>query len=154
MCGCVCACSCVRPVMDGYSFFLHKGSRKPGCEEDLNVKHIQRIVPMIDRSVEQIVNVPCGNTVILVGVDQYILRPGTITTIEDAHNITCMKYRIAPVIKVAVKPKNGKDLPKFVEGLKKLPYASAFYLAKRGSIALGLKKQHSSTCKVHIFGSN
>merc|ERR1712188_349248 len=54
------------------------------------------------------------------GVDQFIVKTGTITTIEDAHNIADMKYSVSPVVKVAVKPKDGKDLPKLVEGLKKL----------------------------------
>merc|ERR1712205_65861 len=93
---------------------------KPGSKEDLNVKNIQRTVLMMGRSVEQIADVPCGNTVGLVGVDQYILKSGTITDIEDAHNITAMKYSVSPVVKVAVKPKDGEDLPKLVEGLKKL----------------------------------
>merc|ERR1712046_73655 len=93
---------------------------KPGSKEDLNVKSIQRMVLMMGRTVEQIADVPCGNTVALVGVDQYILKSGTLTTIEDAHNITAMKYSVSPVVKVAVKPKDGKDLPKLVEGLKKL----------------------------------
>merc|ERR1712238_146055 len=61
-----------------------------------------------------------GNTVALVGVDQYLLKSGTLTTLEDAHNITDMKYSVSPVVKVAVKVKDGKDLPKLVDGLKKL----------------------------------
>jgi elongation factor 2 len=93
---------------------------KPGSKEDLHLKNIQRTVLMMGRSVEQIADVPCGNTVALVGVDQYILKSGTITDIEDAHNITPMKYSVSPVVKVAVKVKDGKDLPKLVEGLKKL----------------------------------
>merc|ERR1719287_214140 len=93
---------------------------KPGGKEDLHLKNIQRTVLMMGRTVEQIADVPCGNTVALVGVDQYILKSGTITDIEDAHNITAMKYSVSPVVKVAVKPKDGKDLPKLVEGLKKL----------------------------------
>merc|ERR1719287_110938 len=93
---------------------------KPGSKEDLNIKNIQRTVLMMGRTVEQIADVPCGNTVALVGVDQYILKSGTITDIEDAHNIKAMKYSVSPVVKVAVKPKDGKDLPKLVEGLKKL----------------------------------
>merc|ERR1711988_1531299 len=93
---------------------------KPGGKEDLNVKNIQRTVLMMGRTTEQIADVPCGNTVALVGVDQYILKSGTITTLEDAHNIADMKYSVSPVVKVAVKPKDGKDLPKLVEGLKKL----------------------------------
>merc|ERR1719359_2108134 len=93
---------------------------KPGSKEDLNVKSIQRTVLMMGRSVEQIPDVPCGNTVALVGIDQYLLKSGTITDIEDAHNIADMKYSVSPVVKVAVKVKDGKDLPKLVEGLKKL----------------------------------
>jgi elongation factor 2 len=93
---------------------------KPGGREDLNVKSIQRTVLMMGRTVEQIPDVPCGNTVALVGVDQYLLKSGTLTTIEDAHNIADMKYSVSPVVKVAVKVKDGKELPKLVEGLKKL----------------------------------
>merc|ERR1719316_2009134 len=93
---------------------------KPGSKEDLNVKNIQRTVLMMGRTVEQIQDVPCGNTVALVGIDQFILKSGTLTTIDTAHNITAMKYSVSPVVKVSVKPKDGKDLPKLVEGLKKL----------------------------------
>merc|ERR1719389_309056 len=93
---------------------------KPGSKEDLNVKNIQRTILMMGRSTEQIADVPCGNTVALVGVDAYILKSGTLTTLETAHNITAMKYSVSPVVKVAVKAKDGKDLPKLVEGLKKL----------------------------------
>jgi len=93
---------------------------KAGGKEDLNVKSIQRMVLMMGRYTEPIADVPCGNTVALVGVDQCILKSGTITTLEDAHNIADMKYSVSPVVKVAVKPKDGKDLPKLVEGLKRL----------------------------------
>merc|ERR1719271_2387374 len=93
---------------------------KPGSKEDLNVKNIQRTVLMMGKYTEQIADVPCGNTVALVGIDAYIVKTGTITTIEDAHNIADMKYSVSPVVKVAVKAKDGKDLPKLVEGLKKL----------------------------------
>merc|ERR1712056_111478 len=93
---------------------------KPGSKEDLNVKNIQRTVLMMGRTTEQIADVPCGNTVALVGIDQYLLKSGTITSLEDAHNIADMKYSVSPVVKVAVKVKDGKELPKLVEGLKKL----------------------------------
>merc|ERR1719174_3631418 len=93
---------------------------KPGHKEDLSIKNIQRTVLMMGRSTEQIADVPCGNTVALVGVDQYLLKSGTLTTLESAHNIADMKYSVSPVVKVAVKVKDGKELPKLVEGLKKL----------------------------------
>ncbi|OII77032.1 elongation factor 2 [Cryptosporidium andersoni] len=92
----------------------------PGSKEDLNIKNIQRTVLMMGRYVEQIPDVPAGNTVGLVGIDQYLLKSGTIATSETAHNIACMKYSVSPVVRVAVRPKDNKELPKLVEGLKKL----------------------------------
>ena len=70
--------------------------------------------------VDAVPDVPCGNTVGLIGVDQYLLKQGTITTDENAHNIRVMKYSVSPVVRVAVDVKNASDLPKLVEGLKKL----------------------------------
>jgi elongation factor 2 len=92
----------------------------PGSKNDLNVKNIQRTVIMMAGKVEAVPDVPCGNTVGLIGVDQYLLKQGTITTEEDAHNIRVMKYSVSPVVRVAVDVKNAADLPKLVEGLKKL----------------------------------
>ena len=92
----------------------------PGSKTDLHVKNIQRTVLMMGGKVEAVPDVPCGNTVGLVGVDQYLLKQGTISDHEDAHNIRVMKYSVSPVVRVAVEPKNAADLPKLVEGLKKL----------------------------------
>merc|ERR1719230_978036 len=93
---------------------------KVGSKDGLSLKTIQRTLLMMGRTTEQIADVPCGNTVALVGIDAYLLKSGTITTLESAHNIADMKYSVSPVVKVAVRPKDGKDLPKLVEGLKKL----------------------------------
>merc|ERR1712190_261715 len=103
---------------------------QPGSKENLNVKSIQRTVLMMGSKTEQIADVPCGNTVALVGVDAFITKSGTITTIEDAHNIADMKYSVSPVVKVSVKVKDGKDLPKMAEGLKKLAKSDPLVLTK------------------------
>merc|ERR1719326_1917013 len=96
--------------------------------------YISKMVLMMGRTTEQIQDVPCGNTVALVGVDQYILKSGTLTTIETAHNITAMKYSVSPVVKVAVKPKDGKDLPKLVEGLKRLSKSDLLVVCTTGRV--------------------
>jgi len=70
--------------------------------------------------IDPIESVPCGNTVGLIGVDQYIMKTGTITDHPEAHTIKNMKYSVSPVVRVAVKAKNASDLPKLVDGLKKL----------------------------------
>lgn len=72
------------------------------------------------RYVEPIEDVPCGNIVGLVGVDQFLVKTGTITTYEQAHNMRVMKFSVSPVVRVAVEAKNPADLPKLVEGLKRL----------------------------------
>merc|ERR1712134_152180 len=92
----------------------------PGSKNDLNIKNIQRTVIMMAGKVEAVPDVTCGNTVGLVGVDQFLMKQGTIATAEDAHNIRVMKYSVSPVVRVAVSVKDAKDLPKLVEGLKKL----------------------------------
>lgn len=56
----------------------------------------------------------------MVGVDQFLVKTGTITTFKDAHNMKVMKFSVSPVVRVAVEPKNPADLPKLVEGLKRL----------------------------------
>ena len=68
----------------------------------------------------EVQSVPCGNTCGLVGIDQFILKSATITDNAAAHNFKDMKYSVSPVVRVAVKPKDGRDLPKLVEGLKKM----------------------------------
>jgi len=56
----------------------------------------------------------------LVGVDQFLLKSGTITTSEEAHNLRVMKFSVSPVVRIAVECKHPSDLPKLVEGLKRL----------------------------------
>uniref|UniRef100_A0A8C2JSQ3 Eukaryotic translation elongation factor 2b n=1 Tax=Cyprinus carpio TaxID=7962 RepID=A0A8C2JSQ3_CYPCA len=92
----------------------------PGKKEDLYLKPIQRTILMMGRYVEPIEDVPCGNIVGLVGVDQFLVKTGTITTFEQAHNMRVMKFSVSPVVRVAVEAKNPADLPKLVEGLKRL----------------------------------
>jgi elongation factor 2 len=92
----------------------------PVTKNDLFVKSIQRTILMMGRTVEQVPSIPCGNTCGLVGVDQYLVKNGTISDHEDAKTIRAMKYSVSPVVRVAVQAKNPADLPKLVEGLKRM----------------------------------
>ncbi|GJQ11278.1 hypothetical protein GpartN1_g3069.t1 [Galdieria partita] len=93
---------------------------EPGTKKDLFSKSIQRTLLMMGRKTEAVESVPCGNTVGLVGLDQYLVKSGTITDLEEAFPLKNMKYSVSPVVRVAVEPKNPSDLPKLVEGLKRL----------------------------------
>jgi elongation factor 2 len=92
----------------------------PGKKDDLYNKSIQRTILMMGRYTEPIEDVPCGNICGLVGVDQFLVKTGTLTTFEDAHNMKQMKFSVSPVVRVAVEPKDPQHLPKLVEGLKRL----------------------------------
>ena len=65
---------------------------------------------MMGRKAEDVVDVPCGNTCSLVGVDEAILKQGTISTSSKACTIRTMKYSVSPVVRVAVNAKNAAEL--------------------------------------------
>lgn len=92
----------------------------PGKKTELWVKNIQRTVIMMGAKVESVADIPAGNTCALVGVDAYLVKTGTISDHDDAHNIRPLKFSVSPVVRVAVEVKNSGDLPKLVEGLKRL----------------------------------
>lgn len=103
-------------VASGQKVRIMGANYKIGKKEDVYEKNITRTVLMMGRTVESIPDVPCGNTVALSGIDQYLIKTGTIGSCEfpDTHPIRSMKYSVSPVVRVAVKPKNAGDLPKLV----------------------------------------
>jgi len=122
----------------------------PGKKGDLNIKNIQRTVLMMGGKTEAVPDVPCGNTVALVGIDAYLIKQGTISDNEVAHNIRVMKYSVSPVVRVAVEPKNASDLPKLVEGLKKLaksdPMVLCFTEESGEHVIAGCGELHIEIC--------
>jgi len=121
-----------------------------GKKEDLYCKSIQRVVLMMAGKTEAVDDVPCGNTVGVVGVDAYILKTGTIATHEGAHNIKVMKYSVSPVVEQSVRPKNPADLPKLVEGLKRLSKSDPIVVCKTNEsgehIVAGAGELHLEIC--------
>lgn len=91
-----------------------------GKKTDLFIKAIQRVVIMMGRYTETVADIPAGNTCGLIGIDAFLVKSGTITTLDSACCIKTMKFAVSPVVRVAVSVKNSQDLPKLVEGLKKL----------------------------------
>jgi elongation factor 2 len=75
---------------------------------------------MIGGSVMSVDDVPAGNICGLVGIDKYLVKTGTISTYEQAHNLKVMKFSVSPVVRVAVDVVNPAHLPKLVEGMKRL----------------------------------
>ncbi|KAJ5078907.1 eukaryotic translation elongation factor 2a tandem duplicate 1-related [Anaeramoeba ignava] len=140
---------------------------KPDSKKDLFEKTIQKTVLMMGRTVSTINDCPSGNIIGLLGIDKYLLKSGTISTHPQAYNIKVMKFSVSPVVRVAVKPKNTKDLTKFVEGLNRLsksdPCVLCFtektgehIIAGAGELHLEicLKDLEEEFCKFPIIKSN
>lgn len=102
----------------------------PGEKTDLNEKALQRVCIMIGNQPLSLEDVPCGNVCSLVGIDQFLVKSGTITTDKSAHGMKVMKFSVSPVVRVAVQPKNASDLPKLVEGLKRLAKSDPMVLCE------------------------
>ncbi|KAL9125908.1 MAG: hypothetical protein Q9217_004955 [Psora testacea] len=107
-------------VRSGLKVRIQGPNYQPGKKEDLFIKAIQRTILMMGRNIEPIEDVPAGNILGLVGVDQFLLKSGTLTTSDTAHNLKVMKFSVSPVVQRSVEVKNANDLPKLVEGLKRL----------------------------------
>jgi len=105
---------------------------------------------MMGRYVEQMSDCPCGNIIGLVGVDAYLLKAGTISTHEEAHPFVTMKYSVSPVVRVAVEVCNAQDLPKLMEGLKRLAKSDPLvlcYSAPTGEhVIAGAGELHLEIC--------
>ena len=107
-------------VRSGLKVRIQGPNYQPGKKEDLFIKSVQRTILMMGRYTEPIEDVPAGNILGLVGIDQFLLKSGTLTTSETAHNLKVMKFSVSPVVQRSVEVKNANDLPKLVEGLKRL----------------------------------
>jgi len=123
---------------------------EPGKKKDLYIKKVQRTLLMMGRYVEQLPDCPSGNMCGLVGVDQFLLKSGTITTDDNAAPFNTMKFSVSAVVRVAVEPCNTQDLPKLVEGLKRLSKSDPLvktYTNKTGEhIIAGAGELHLEIC--------
>ncbi|KAL6121031.1 hypothetical protein NUSPORA_02123 [Nucleospora cyclopteri] len=83
-------------------------------------KTVSKVCVMMGRGYNAIPDCPAGNIVGLVGVEGFLKKTGTVTTVQHGYNIKTMKFSVSPVVKVAVSPKRSQDLNHFKEGLEKL----------------------------------
>ena len=67
--------------------------------------------------------VPVGNWVLIEGVDQPVVKTATITDLqgeEELYIFRPLKFNTQSVIKIAVEPVNPSELPKMLDGLRKV----------------------------------
>ncbi|XP_059478720.1 116 kDa U5 small nuclear ribonucleoprotein component [Neocloeon triangulifer] len=92
-------------------------------EEDSRVLTVGRLWIYEARYKVQVNRIPAGNWVLIEGIDQPIVKTSTITdpSIDDELYIfRPLKFNTQSVIKIAVEPVNPSELPKMLDGLRKV----------------------------------
>ncbi|KAM3192357.1 hypothetical protein ACQJBY_069535 [Aegilops geniculata] len=104
----------VRVLGEGYS---------PDDEEDMTVKEVTKLWVYQARYRVPISNAPAGSWVLIEGVDASIMKTATICPMnmdEDVYIFRPLRFNTLPVAKIAAEPLNPSELPKMVEGLRKI----------------------------------
>ncbi|XP_044274630.1 116 kDa U5 small nuclear ribonucleoprotein component [Varanus komodoensis] len=92
-------------------------------EEDSQICTVGRLWISVARYHIEVNRVPAGNWVLIEGVDQPIVKTATITEPrgnEEAQIFRPLKFNTTSVIKIAVEPVNPSELPKMLDGLRKV----------------------------------
>jgi elongation factor 2 len=103
----------------GPNYHVDESGRKADYHQNVT---IQRSLVMIAGKFEAVSEIKCGNTCAIVGVDNYILKTGTITNSPTASPIKTMKFSVSPVVKVAVRVKDMSKLQTLIDGINKLSH--------------------------------
>lgn len=84
-------------------------------------KVIKKVAICMGKDIESVPEMPCGNILVLGGIDSAIKKEATIMdeTIT-ASKFKSMRFTISPTVEVAVRCKKPTDQAKLTEGLKKL----------------------------------
>eukprot|EP01132_Coremiostelium_polycephalum_P006280 gene6280-7825_t len=101
----------------------------PDNEEDMAVDQITGLYIGEARYNISVENVPAGNWALIEGIDNSIIKTATITSLRDidpddepnrAHIFRPLTFNTKSVCKVAIEPINPSELPKMLEGLRKI----------------------------------
>lgn len=92
-------------------------------EEDSRFGTIGRLWIAEARYKVEVNRVPAGNWILIEGIDQSIVKTSTITEVsgpEEIYIFRPIKFNTSSVIKIAVEPVNPSELPKMLDGLRKV----------------------------------
>ncbi|XP_067121721.1 116 kDa U5 small nuclear ribonucleoprotein component [Centruroides vittatus] len=92
-------------------------------EEDSRILTCGRLWIYEARYKIEVSRVPAGNWVLIEGIDQPIVKTATIVDVGEQEELfICrpLKFNTQSVIKIAVEPVNPSELPKMLDGLRKV----------------------------------
>jgi ribosome assembly protein 1 len=92
-------------------------------------QHVQKVTVsdlyyMMGKDLEALNEVPAGNVFGIAGLEGKILKSGTLVSAENGGlNLAGVNLGSAPIVRVALEPRNPSEMGKLVEGLKLLEQA-------------------------------
>jgi len=94
-------------------------------EEDSRTLTVGRLWVFQARYKVEVNRVPAGNWVLIEGIDQPVVKTCTITDLhkemhEELYIFRPLKFNTQSVVKIAVEPVNPSELPKMLDGLRKV----------------------------------
>lgn len=92
-------------------------------EEDSRVGTVGRLWIAEARYNIELNRVPAGNWVLIEGIDEPIVKTSTITQVQgndEVYIFRPLKFNTCSAIKIAVEPHNPSELPKMLDGLRKV----------------------------------
>ena len=117
---------------------------------------IQGVYMMMGTSLDPLDAASAGSIVALEGVSEAILRSATLSSSARCRAVTAMAFQSAPLVRVAVEPKDPSELPRLVAGLKLLRRADPFVeviFRETGEHIIGAAGEvHLGTCIEDLQG--
>lgn len=92
------------------------GAKKSGVQEG----RVQSVMICSGKATTATPGIPAGNICMVGGIDQLVLKRTTVVSTKDSFPLFPPKFTASPVVRMSVAPKDAKELPKMVEGLKRL----------------------------------
>jgi elongation factor 2 len=86
-------------------------------------KNVQKVIKMVASKTYTLESASSGQIIALCGIDQYLLKSGTVTSnaeLKLLYPIKTVKFVVSPVVRIAITPKNIDELPKLIEGMSRL----------------------------------
>eukprot|EP00916_Digyalum_oweni_P002618 GHVL01004752.1.p1 GENE.GHVL01004752.1~~GHVL01004752.1.p1 ORF type:complete len:970 (-),score=170.39 GHVL01004752.1:228-2759(-) len=92
-------------------------------DEDMAVRDITHLWIYMGRYRVEVSHVPPGNWCLIGGIDVAVVKTATITSVTVSDEVEIfrpLKFNTTPVIKIACEPLQPSELPKMLEGLRKI----------------------------------
>ncbi|KAI3677417.1 hypothetical protein L2E82_51702 [Cichorium intybus] len=139
-------------VSAGLEVTIMSADHVHGEKKDFPIRIVQNPAIWMGTLQQTVNHVPCGNTVVLYGLDEFFTKNATITQEKEtgAHPIHPMRLPVFPVLRVEVKCKNPLDNLKLTQSLNFLsksdPVVVCTTEASGGGVITGVGELHLEFC--------